>query len=479
MNMDEHEYNALHGHIIVCSLNRQGRAFIANLRRQDPQQPIVALLREAETQHANFCEQQRVSLVSGDVRSASSLREAGLARAKAIIACSYSTATNLQTATAVRQILGERADNAGQLNLYLALSATALREGLESASFRQLLHPDSRLNPYVYSEETLLARWYFNQYPPHSWADRYGQQQVHLVLAGSSPLVEALVCQYAKISPYKAFAPPIFTLLGVDAEQQRQVLVARYPALANGLTGAEQVIAGLYAVECDEACQLPEGELEGAAPVTAVLCCSHDDDWNARCALRLRESLGGAAPFYVYEGHGSTDQVEDLDGLVPFGMPEQVFDLEQLAAVERNARAVHDAYRQQMQVADPQAAATAEGLQPWEQLPETYRAANRRAGDHMPVKLASIGYPLEAGKPLTPSDSIVLDEPPARRELLSRLEHRSWRYERLLNGWCYGAVRDNQQRLHPSIVLWEDLPESERQKDVEQMKNVLRVLQDA
>lgn len=470
-----HKKARYQGHVIVCSLNRQGRAFIINLRNSDRERQIVALIRQPGEGHTAFCQQHAVTLIAGDARQAAGLRSVAAQQAGTLIACSHSVATNLQIAGAVQEILAERPADAGQLDLYVAVSETVLQEGQGNDSFRHLLQPGKQLNPYVYNEETLLARWYFNQYPPHIRADRHGQQQVHLVFAGFSPLVEALICQYSKISPYKEFAPPVFTLLGADAEQQRQKLVERYPVFANGRTGGEQVIGGLYALECDDSCWFNTRQ-SGSVPVTAVLCCNNNDDWNIRCALNLRAQMPQETiPFYVYAGHSAGEQVDDVSGLIPFGMAEQIFDLGSLATVERNARAVHEAYRQQMLATDP-SAAVAEGLKPWEQLAETYRAANRRAGDHMPVKLASIGYLLEPGKPLLLDDSIVLDEPPSRRELLSRLEHRSWRYERLLNGWRYGAVRDNQQRLHPSIVLWGDLSESERQKDVAQMENVRRVL---
>ncbi|WGZ94144.1 MAG: RyR domain-containing protein [Candidatus Thiothrix putei] len=324
----------------------------------------------------------------------------------------------------------------------------------------------------VDTPENWLARWYFNQYPPHVWADQHGQQQVHLVFAGFSPLVEALMCQYAKISPYKDFAPPVFTLIDQDAETHRQALVARYPAFANGRAGAEQVIAGLYALACDVDCHVDTRQL-APLPITAVVCGAADTAWNLACALHLREVLRQDVPYYVYQPYAHPAPLPA--GLIPFGMPEQP-DQAQIEAVERNARAVHEAYRQTMLQVDPVMASASDSLKPWEDLAETYREANRRAGDHFAVKLASLGYVPEPGKPLALAADFRLDAPAERRELLSRLEHRSWRYERLLNGWRYGKVRDNQQKLHPSIVLWEDLSPSEREKDVSQMENVRQVL---
>lgn len=481
-----------HDHIVVCSLNMQGQAFIRNLRQSNSEQRIVALLDHIDDEHESWCQQHAITLLYGDATQETDLHKAAITSAKAVIACGESTDTNLQISRAVQAISRQRPASNPPLDLYLAVNDAMLSEGLGNENYRHFLQPNERLNPCPYNADNLLARWYFNQYPPHTWADQHGQQQVHLVFAGFSPLVEALICQYAKISPYKDFAPPIFTLLGAGAEQWRDTLVARYPVFANGRSGAKQVIAGLYAQECTPTFKLDETQLTAIAQngaVTAVLFCTTEDESNFHHAMSLHQQTlrfnCWQVPFYVRlqqsEGiHTLLASANDTNAdasLIPFGMAEQVFDLKRLMQVERNARAVHEAYRQNMLQADPGTAMSTDSMKPWEQLAETYRAANRRSGDHLPVKLASIGIHMPADQPLVLDDAIRLDEPAERRELLSRLEHRSWRYERLVNGWRYGEQRNNRQRLHPSIVLWEELSESERKKDTSQLKAALRIIQ--
>jgi hypothetical protein len=50
-------------------------------------------------------------------------------------------------------------------------------------------------------------------------------------------------------------------------------------------------------------------------------------------------------------------------------------------------------------------------------------------------------------------------------EILARIEHRRWMAERFLDGWQYGATRNDQQKLHPDLVPWEELDESTREYD--------------
>ena len=40
---------------------------------------------------------------------------------------------------------------------------------------------------------------------------------------------------------------------------------------------------------------------------------------------------------------------------------------------------------------------------------------------------------------------------------MAELEHGRWNMERLRNGWRYGKVRDESQRIHDCLVSWDEL----------------------
>lgn len=50
-------------------------------------------------------------------------------------------------------------------------------------------------------------------------------------------------------------------------------------------------------------------------------------------------------------------------------------------------------------------------------------------------------------------------------ERLAIIEHNRWMAHRYINGWDFGQVRDDNLKLHPSLIPWEILSESEKQKD--------------
>lgn len=45
------------------------------------------------------------------------------------------------------------------------------------------------------------------------------------------------------------------------------------------------------------------------------------------------------------------------------------------------------------------------------------------------------------------------------------VQHEAWLEEKRANGWCYGPVKDPDQKTHPLMVPYEELPDSERRKD--------------
>ena len=50
-------------------------------------------------------------------------------------------------------------------------------------------------------------------------------------------------------------------------------------------------------------------------------------------------------------------------------------------------------------------------------------------------------------------------------EELARNTHDVWARQRIADGWRHGERRDDAKKLHPSLVPYEELPESEKEYD--------------
>jgi ryanodine receptor 2 len=61
-------------------------------------------------------------------------------------------------------------------------------------------------------------------------------------------------------------------------------------------------------------------------------------------------------------------------------------------------------------------------------------------------------------------------------ELLAKNTHEVWAAQRISEGWQYGKERDDSKKLHPCLVPYEDLPESEKEYDRQTAMATLRVI---
>lgn len=61
-------------------------------------------------------------------------------------------------------------------------------------------------------------------------------------------------------------------------------------------------------------------------------------------------------------------------------------------------------------------------------------------------------------------------------EFLAREEHVRWVKERLAAGWRYGKITDRSKKIHNDIVPYEMLPDSEKEKDIVMINNIIPFL---
>ncbi len=74
-------------------------------------------------------------------------------------------------------------------------------------------------------------------------------------------------------------------------------------------------------------------------------------------------------------------------------------------------------------------------------------------------------------------DTTLDDELSSLVELLAAGVHDSWAYNRMEQGWRYGKTLERDSKTHPSLVPYEQLPESEKNVDRDTVETVLKILQ--
>lgn len=61
-------------------------------------------------------------------------------------------------------------------------------------------------------------------------------------------------------------------------------------------------------------------------------------------------------------------------------------------------------------------------------------------------------------------------------EMLAKNTHENWSAQRLADGWGWGPERDDERKLHPCLVPYEELTEEEKDYDRRTAWETLKVL---
>ncbi len=82
-------------------------------------------------------------------------------------------------------------------------------------------------------------------------------------------------------------------------------------------------------------------------------------------------------------------------------------------------------------------------------------------------------------KPIDTSEIELTDDILELCELISKNTHEVWSAGRIKDGWSYGEQRDDAKRLHPCLIPYEELPESEKEYDrntsIETLKLIIKL----
>ncbi|HBE41472.1 MAG TPA: hypothetical protein DDW27_09755 [Bacteroidales bacterium] len=168
--------------------------------------------------------------------------------------------------------------------------------------------------------------------------------------------------------------------------------------------------------------------------------------------------------------------------------PEEISEISEIM-VRKFARAIHSRYQHELKRKGP--VSKKSFYMPWistrknrgsqyaydfEDLPEEIRSSNLDNAYHIPTKLLAIGYKIRPVRKGFEVSTLHLSE--EEIETMAKVEHIRWCWDKILNGWFYGEIKDTRKKTHPSIIPYEDLQESEKEKDRELVRLIPALLKD-
>jgi len=148
------------------------------------------------------------------------------------------------------------------------------------------------------------------------------------------------------------------------------------------------------------------------------------------------------------------------------------------AELEPIAKLAHDRNAEERQ----QKEATRGQNAPWEKLDPMFKRSVFQRWGYNAQKLRAAGLAIyRQGEEPTGGKIITefVEGNPRHQEmidLMAEMEHGRWNTEKLADGWRPGKKRNDEKKIHPSLVPWKDLPESEKDKDRKYAREIPVVL---
>lgn len=459
----------LRRHVVICGLGRKGlvlsRAFL------EQGNTVVVIEPDADNDYIGQCRDLGGIVLLGDASDATMLAKARVSRATHLFALTGDDGLNAEIAIrAIPLVPKDRADVLTcVLHVFDAQLCALLRE-------RELDHgPSDRVRLEFFNTFDLAARVLLEEHPLCDPGDDPSLATGCLVIVGMGWLGESLLAAAARQWRAGGHAPDQrlkVTLIDQNAGELVDRLKVRYPGLPKAcdleVLDMDVRSAGFQRAEF-------LAPLHPGGPATRVFVCMDDDSLNLSTALSLASAGHTHEPRIVVRmarDAGLAVLLKDADQcgggfhyLRAFCLLDRTCRPEQILNGTREtlARAIHADYLMQERArgVDP---AQNRSIVPWDELPGDLKEGNRQQADDIRRKLSIVGC---GTSPMADWDEPLFQFTEGEKDLLAREEHDRWWESKKQQGWVHGPVKDGDAKTHPCMIPYDELPQCERQKDID------------
>lgn len=447
----------LRDHAVICGLGRKGGHLTSELLKLS--HPVVAIEQHPEQTRAAELQRRGAILLTGNATRREVLTRARLSHARYLICLLGGDSQNLQVAFQAYQLARQ-----GRKSVLTCIIH------IDSFELLNLIKPGEltiesgvpflieTFHPYVRT-----ACWLIQQDP--AWQDRadpFGLPD-HLLVVGLGRLGEHLVVQAAR-AWYRSRQSSRLTVTVMDrqAVQKTAALLRKYPPVGRTC----QFIP--LNVELSATASLWDSlaEMKARRPFRRVYIClgnpvlSLQVCWTLLEIPELRDvpirvRLDRQSGFWGLLQKPMT--TPSYNGqIIPFDMMEYACSAELVMGGlhELLARELHQRYLEGIDPSSPHLS--------WDQLSDEEKEANRQQAARICAVLSAAGYRVI---PLQDWDAEDMTFPPQDVERMARQEHELWSQAKREAGWRLGLQKDARKRIHPDLVAWEQLPEEEKKKN--------------
>jgi len=441
-------------HLISIGISKKGRQLFKSLK-DDYQKQGIAIEKETEHADINAVKKQGHLVIIGNAEDENTLIEAGIKRASTLIVFLENEQTVIEIIESVQDIY-DKSKCQNELLCFLHISNPRLIDLVKNTGIH---FQNNQIQLRFFNIHKMLARQFFSQIPLDMQKVGKSIADINkIVFLGYGDFAKAMLVQALRIFHTSVENDLQISIYSDHADKDRNYFGEQYPKADKIFPVSFHKFEGTF----NE--MIEKEELMNKGDQTLFITAFDQDQANLNAGLELLEKTQNANfPIYVLnaEGKGLRKLINystDTDRIKFFGQMEDICNLEFITGQKQDklAQAIHDDYRKLLSGASSE---SEKYTSDWLTLSEDAKDASRAQADHIPYKflLTNKAWPVADPKQVLFSTEEI--------ETLAIIEHNRWMAHRYINGWDFGESRNDELKLHPSLIPWEILSESEKQKD--------------
>jgi len=437
------------GHVVVCGLGRKGSYLVEDLLANGYQ--VVVIEKNVNPVIAEDYQRRGAIILEGDATDPEMLENARISRAKYLICLLGEDSQNLQVAFLASHILQENSQH--KLTCFVHLVSQDLLEVVRASEQSNGGHSGIILEVFNVYEQ--LARQLVQDDPVLQ--ARPQRKPVSVLVCGLGSLGKSIVHQMAYVH-HRQGSPGKIRLIILDREAD--VRLAELYSHFSGVDSAFQVQTVHIDLSSNRELKAQLTELAKRQTIGEVFICPGNPVLGAQIFLVAQQVLKGKdipVKIRTEANSGLTYLIGNQKSATESAQNAQFFDIyQQTCTHELIMGGTHELLARQLRENYLKGLETQEALRqlaiPWEDLAEEEQESNRAQAGRIYRILQASGYYLS---PLADWDAAEKEIPESLVDQMAKMEHQLW------CDW----KRQQGQKAHPDLVLWEGLPQEEREKN--------------
>ena len=457
-------------HVVIIGFGKKGKCIMdESISKGDE---IIIIENDPLNPNLGYIKPPRCHLLKADATHKNTLKRAKISRAKAVYLMMGDDTQQINSCLHIYELIKE-SDRGISDPLYCVMHLQK-QEFINTLRIHNLMQDTCDafvLNIFSIYENS--ARELFEDNPP----DRFGislqsEHYIQMIIFGFGQAGEALALQTALTGHYLNGKKPQVLIIDRMAKEKVPDFMERYPTYTE--------YCGLQYLSLDantpQLIHHLEKYLKDPFAYTTIVLCFDNKTQNMLLGLQL-ETLDlnetGESPQVFVRTNDNVSFASFSQTIKPYGLPSKVCSQEVIAEgdLDRKSRAIHNDYLKKRKNASGFGSRAADVN--WERLSQEYKDSNRKAADHIGVKMRGIGCEIVNSDDPRPSAIFSIEE----IERLSELEHQRWNAERSLAGWTFDEQKNDKTRKTPYLTDWDKLNEDIKEYDRDAVRNIPSVLE--